>query len=298
MTVTGPDVSSQQAGLSVASVKQAGHSFLTARALSFPNGLMEADPAYSTFRDEAKALGFPFAAYVLIHTYVTPQATAALLAKTIGDPNIPVMIDLEPDSDTPTVGFAVQCWDAFAAEGLHPRVLYDPRWYWSELNGPALTARPWAVTASAYGSNAPGAALSRYTSMGGDTGPGWEPYGGITPSFWQFGSQIVLGTDSNGHTVYGDCNAYRGSQDELTTLGLFTGWGDGMPTAEEIAAAIWGFDTKNSVGDPVTSPAVQRFANGMQQLWLQTAALGTISAQLTQTNNLLTQLLSKFPPAV
>jgi hypothetical protein len=297
VTITGPDVSDRQAGLSVASVKQAGHSFLTARALSFPQGLMQADPAYSSFRDQCKALGFPFAAYVLVHTYVTPAATAALLAKTIGDPAIPVMIDLEPDSDTPTVGFAVQCFDAFAAEGLQPRVLYDPRWYWSELHGPSLTARPWRVTSSDYGSNAPGGALSRYTSMGGDTGPGWEPYGGLTPTFWQFGSQIVLGTDSNGHTVYGDCNAYRGTLDELVTTGLFTDWGHTLSSPADFASAFWQYPTENSVGDKVVSPAVQRFANAAQQLWFISSTLGTISAQLTTTNNLLTELLSKFPPA-
>jgi len=298
VTTTGVDISDRQAGLSIASVRQAGHRFVVARALSFPQGLMQADPSYATFRDQCKDLGVLFAAYVLVHTYVTPAATAQLLAKTIGDPRIPVMIDLEPDSDTPSLQFAAQCWDAFAAEGLHPRVLYDPRWYWSQSGGPVLTVRPWALTSSNYGANTPGAAATRYAAEGGDLGPGWQPYGGLAPTFWQFGSQIVLGTDSHGLTVYGDADAYRGSVSELAATGLFTDWSHIMSTPTDFAQAFWSFPTTNSVDDPVTSPAVQRFANGMQKVWDIADTLTAIEALLQTQNGLLTQLLSKFPPVV
>jgi len=66
-----------------------------------------------------------------------------------------------------------------------------------------------------------------------------------------------------------------------------------MLTADDIAAAIWQYATKNSVDVPVTSPAVQRFANGMQKLWEIADTLAAVQTAQQTTNDLLTQLLAK-----
>jgi len=224
VTIFGPDISDRQAGLSLASVKQNGYRFVTARALSYPKGIPEPDPSYATFRDEAHRLGLGFAAYVLLHTAATAAEQAQQLARVIGDPGIPVMVDFEPDGDTPTLALCEQFYDAASSEGLIVRSLYDPHWWWTQTGMPPLTSRPWRLVSSNYGSNAPGSAAGRYATEGGDTGPGWNPYGGLTPQLWQFGSDIVLGTGTMGATVYGDANAWRGTADELALSGLFTFW--------------------------------------------------------------------------
>lgn len=238
MTLFGVDLSSNDAGLSLASCRRTGFRFATARILSYPKGIMTLDPSWFTFRDQAKQLGMLFRGYVLFHTYYSPAEQASHAAAAVEDLTIPVMIDLEPDSDSPSLVFAAACWDALKTEGLRPVALYDPRWYWSALGGPDLTIRPWSLVSSNYGSDAPGAAVTRYQAEGGDTGPGWAPYGGLTPAEWQFGSQIVLGTEANGSTRYGDADAYRGDLATLGASGLFTDWsGDTMTAPKDWDAA-------------------------------------------------------------
>lgn len=222
MTIFGTDLSSNNAGLTVAELKEAGFSFLTARALSFPNGNMIEDSNYAGWRDEARAAGFPFACYVLWHTYYTPYDQARELARIIGDKSIPILMDMEPDSSNPTIEFEAQCWDACKVQGLNPRVLYDPRWYWNEEGGPALNVRPWRLVSSAYGSNRAGSPSAVYAANGGDGGSGWNEYGGLAPAIWQFGSQLQCA----GHVIDGD--AFKGTVADLIHTGMFTDWGDSM----------------------------------------------------------------------
>lgn len=240
MVTFGLDVSDNDHGLSLASSQRAGFEFVTARALSFPKGLLTVDADYANFRDTARALSMAFAAYVLFHTYYTPDDQAAALARSIGDPRIPVMIDLEPDSDTPSIQFAAACFDACKAHGLNPQTLYDPHWYWTEQAGPPLNIRPWRLVSSAYGDNAPGAHESLYQARGGDTSNGWSPYGSLAPVLWQFGSKVVLGTDAAGQTHYGDADAFRGSLAELVSLGMFIGDPMTAPTLDDIVTALRG----------------------------------------------------------
>lgn len=233
MTIFGPDVSQYQAGLKVSTLVQQGFEFLTARCV-IGNRV---DTEYARFRDESQAAGMRFAAYVFPWTGTPVAVSADLVRRNIGDPTIPVMIDFEKDgSSVPQQPLAAAMWDALKAEGLNPRMLYEPRWYWSQIGSHSLTGRPWKLISSSYGSNSVGHASSVYP---GDSALGWAPYGGLTPTLFQFGSRIIV--DGYSHktadgtwTRLVDANAYKGTTDQLDSSGMFTDWSD-MPTAVEIA---------------------------------------------------------------
>ena len=92
---------------------------------------------------------------------------------------------------------------------------YLPQWLWSgHLGSPDLRALGGPLISSNYGSNLDGLPPAIYGARGGDSGAGWKPYGGVTPSIWQFGSDCDLPGASNKT----DINAFRGSIDELRTL--------------------------------------------------------------------------------
>lgn len=229
MAVIGVDVSENDRGLVMASSRTLGYEFCTARALSYPQGVLGIDGAYAGFRDQASELKMPFSAYVLFHTYYSPRSQAQALARCIGDPQIPVMLDVEPDASDPSVQFAASCWDACLAEGLNPRTLYLPRWWWDRLGQPDLTIRGWQLISSHYGTNVISGAWTRYAVLGGDTCRGFDAYGGLTPVITQIGSQILIGVTAAGDQRYGDANVYRGSRAQLHTCGLFTTWTSTTP---------------------------------------------------------------------
>jgi len=240
------DISDHQAGLDLAKVKAQTYAGVTARLLSYPNGgAPVVDPSYPTFLAAAKANHMLFAAYVLFHTNVPVPTQVADAKAHIGDLTIPVMIDAEPDApSTPSFAFIVSCYDEIKRQGLVPGALYDPRWYWSGAEGsPNLTVRPWRLVSSAYGSNKVGYGSTEYASLGGDAGQGWNPYGGLTPSIWQFGSQIKL----DGYNGPLDADAFRGSEAQLVSTGLFRNFAAPTPPpAPKPPAPVPGVHSLNS----------------------------------------------------
>lgn len=235
----GLDVSSNQTGLSVAQVKRQGFTFLTARALSFPDGQMRPDPAYAGFRDQAKSLDLAFSAYVLFHTYYTPEAQAKALKDAIGDLSIPVMLDWEKDgnSSVPDYQFIVNCYDACHAEGLNPQSLYAPRWYWKNQGSPRLMNRPWRLINSMY---VPGYDYASKLYPGTNF-QGWQTYGGLPVSILQFTDNVKI----DGYPKGVDANAFLGTLLDLThpTTGLFKDWRPSpmsqvSPTLAEIQLAV------------------------------------------------------------
>lgn len=99
---------------------------------------------------------------------------------------------------------------AFNAAGVNVGVGYCPQWYWNEVGGGDLTEAG-ALVSSAY-PDGTGYASVIYANAGGDNGPGWQPYGGVTPTCWQFTDRALIA----GITV--DCNAFKGSPDQLAQL--------------------------------------------------------------------------------
>src|SRR5690606_20988227 len=93
--------------------------------------------------------------------------------------------------------------------------VYLPRWIWAGYLGkPDLRVLDCPIVASDYGSNVAGAPAAVYASRGGDNGRGWEPYGGVTPAIWQFGSRLTV----PGASSTTDVNAYRGPLEQLKAL--------------------------------------------------------------------------------
>jgi hypothetical protein len=108
----------------------------------------------------------------------------------------------DAEADGSTVPRLVQLTSAFRNLGGNPRLVYLPHWWWQQIGSPDLT--PLARAGLSLIS-------SDYTSYS-DNGPGWTPYGGMTPVIWQY-------TDAqpfNGQSV--DFNAYKGTVDELRVL--------------------------------------------------------------------------------
>jgi hypothetical protein len=98
--------------------------------------------------------------------------------------------------------------------GVEVQLGYSPQWYWNEVGGGSLVGLANALVSSAYPAGG-GYASTIYANGGGDTGEGWNAYGGVTPTVWQFTDRANIA----GINV--DCNAFRGSTDELAAL--FTG---------------------------------------------------------------------------
>lgn len=198
MTIFGTDISDHNAGLTIAQVKAAGLQFATARALSYPfqgsTPLMVEDPSYAGWRDEARAMAFPFACYVLFHNYFPVRDQVTLLGQVIGDKKIAVLIDAEPDGGSnPSMPFLEECYDTIKAQGMSPVPLYYPNWFWGSEGSPNLAVKNWLLVSSHYGANPKGSAADVYAAGGGDAHwPGWAAYGGLTPVVGRFGSQIQV----------------------------------------------------------------------------------------------------------
>jgi hypothetical protein len=94
-------------------------------------------------------------------------------------------------------------------------MVYLPHWWWQDhLGSPSL--QPLADLGLALVSSAYPAA--GYSS----TGVGWNGYGGMSPSIWQYTDKQMF----NGVPV--DFNAYRGTVEQLRTLWGLTSQGDEM----------------------------------------------------------------------
>lgn len=132
------------------------------------------------------------------------------------------MLDVEPYAALRERGL-VPGWEdvlEFAAQwrlaSRIPLAFYIARWVWDgylgrpdlrKLGGPLVSAR-YIMGAT------PGPAGDLYAGSGGDTGAGWEPYGGVVPDIWQFTSSAqVLGA-----SAFSDVNAFRGTAAELRAL--------------------------------------------------------------------------------
>ena len=215
------------AGLSVKAVQDQGFAGIMARCSVGKT----ADTEFSRFRSEARALGFPFAAYHFLksesHTPVDVQAKAC--ADALGDKSIPVMLDVESDNNSvPSVADMVRFSTYAAGEEVHVRCQYLPHWYWDEIGQPVLPGLP--LVASAYPLNyTPGHATELY--RGDKEWP--ADYGMRSPFAWQFSSSCIIDgfVDAKGHPRLVDVNAYRGTIQDLVHLGIFTDWGNTTMTA-------------------------------------------------------------------
>lgn len=196
MTLHFADVSNWQAGMSLA-----GMPAVIAKATESDN---YRDPYYAGYKAQAQAMGVPFSAYHYLH-HDNIQAQAQFAFAMIG-PGTPCMLDVEVVSGgaDPTYTDVDQFLTAYRALGGLSTLLYLPQWFWSgHWGGPDL--KPLAARGLALIS-------SNYTTYS-DTGPGWNSYGGVAPSIWQYTSTATINGRANV-----DMNAYKGTQDQLRAL--------------------------------------------------------------------------------
>lgn len=194
MTIEYPDVSNFQSAMTLA----AGTVAVCAKA---SEGTGYTDPYFGHYKAEAARLNAVFFGYHFLH-----QGNGAAQADhcfAVTGPGINIMIDQEPTgSSNPTVQDAVDFAVRYRSLGGLCTVDYLPRWYWGNLGSPGL---------SAFAANSLGLVSSSYTAYS-DSGPGWSPYGGLTPDIWQYTDRQPY----SGQAV--DFNAFRGTVDQLKTL--------------------------------------------------------------------------------
>lgn len=139
------------------------------------------DPSYNTFKTQALMLGSVFFAYHWTW-YSNPAREISNLMSMVQD--TPFMWDVENLTRIQSVPELVDLTRRAKAAGGNPRLCYLPRWYWSGHMGfPDL--RPLEDEGLRFVS-------SNYTTYS-DDGPGWQPYGNITPYVWQYTNHLSYG---------------------------------------------------------------------------------------------------------
>lgn len=209
MTLYGPDLSNNNwrntaeiAGWLDACFHREGYSWMEHKV---SEGNYYADPFWPTVRDWCKTNDVPCIGY----HYVTTNPAAEQVSKFVGNGGGPnVMLDFEANSGNIANFWAVL--NAFNSAGVQVALSYLPRWYWQSIGSPSLTGVPGLVSSSYYESGTYGSI--EYVAAGGDAGPGWDSYGGVKPSVWQFTDGAII----DGKSV--DANAFRGTLADLQTL--------------------------------------------------------------------------------
>jgi hypothetical protein len=187
-----------------------------------------ADPEYAGIRRRTLAGGWPFLSYHWLHGNDVPRQVN-FVVNVIGRGQ-PIMLDVESGGVRPTLANVYEFADAYQKAGSQVTLAYIPRWYWQEWGSPSLAG---------LSDRGIGLVSSNYTTYS-DTGPGWDPYGGVAPIVWQY-TDVPL-----------DTNAFRGTQAELANL-----WQNGTDMAAgtwsetDIDALIWRVEAIANMRDTI-----------------------------------------------
>lgn len=264
MTLFGPDISKWQDGIAPANL---GFQFLIARA-SIGRTV---DYLYDDALAFARGRKAPFAGYHFpyeVSSHPAKEQAATWDQANGGDKQVRCMIDWESDgSQAATVDDAVAVAQAIEALGYAVTLLYTGSWYWQQQGSPdmsRLNQLGIGLIVAKYGGNPVGTAADCYAAQGGDSGAGWKPLGGVVPTFWQFGSQVHIGTKGSSK-MYGDCNAFKGVAADLGKW--FTTWG-GAPVPPDPTPdpdPDWWRDTLGALPD-LRQGATGIFVKRMQHL--------------------------------
>lgn len=153
------------------------------------------DAYFTQNRDLTLAGGWPFIGYEFLRG---DQDVAAQVAhtKAVVGAGTPVMLDIEVAGDNDTWPTYSQTWQFIT---MHGKVTlgYLPEWFWRDYWGsPDLT--------SMFGASRK-LISSNYTTYS-DSGPGWNSYGGVVPTIWQFTDTPI------------DTNAFKGTMAQLAAV--------------------------------------------------------------------------------
>src|SRR5262245_10318397 len=203
MTVFGPDVSKWQEGLVPPTPPSI--SFGLCRASKGA----EIDPVVDNAIAWCETNSVPFCAYhflVPLSVHDAVVQAAAFHEAVARDKTIPCMLDWERSSEgwEPSFNDALSVIDAIRKQGHKVALLYTGDWYWEKKGKPTLSGHGFDLVAADYDNSKTGTGPQIYAARGGDAGPGWTAFGGLTPVLWQFTDRATWGNKQL------DMNAYRG----------------------------------------------------------------------------------------
>jgi peptidoglycan hydrolase-like protein with peptidoglycan-binding domain len=193
MGIIYPDISSYQAGISLA-----GQPAVCIKATEGggPNAPRYTNPDYPRAAAEARSRGIDYYAYHYLHSGDSPDWVVVNVGP------VPLMIDAEaPGLQLSDIHSFMQGYE-IKQGGV--KFVYLPRWRWVEMGSPdlqPLMANDIKLVSSDYSAG--------YAA----NAPGWQPYGGVTPTILQYTDQ---GTVNSVNPV--DLNYYPGTPDDFHTL--------------------------------------------------------------------------------
>lgn len=253
MTVFGPDVSTFQTGL--VPPKPPGIAFGICRATKG----VERDATAAAVISWCQTNKVPFSAYhfavpLSVHD---AAAQAAAFSTAVGkDKTIPCMLDWERSKEgwEPSFSDALAIIDAIRKLGHKVPLLYTGNWYWELKGSPSLTGHGFDLATAHYDNTKTGTPQQIYAARGGDNGPGWAPYGGLTPMFWQFTNQATWGNRNL------DFNAYRGDPTRLGTW--FRTW-----TGDTVAETLYPYGYSDQKLTMAQTEAKLTVKNAHKEFW-------------------------------
>lgn len=183
--------------------------------LKCTQGVGYVDPAYKSAVAAAKKLGFRVSVYHFLEEG-NGAKQAENLNKNIIYKNLPVWIDVEltregkSDESKPTAKDWIAFRDAATKRKLKVIGKYLNENYWKEIGRPNLDG-PLKLWRPAYPTMRQDYASKLYP---GNHNARWDPYGGQTPTLWQFTSNAKI----NGYSGGVDVSAFRGTDAEFNKL--------------------------------------------------------------------------------
>lgn len=187
MTIYYPDISGFQAGIDLKGA--------LAVSCKATEGVGYTNSDYARAKANAASHGTFFFAYHFLHAG-DAAGQARYCFDVVG--KTPIMLDVEPvPGSDPSIADVLGFVSAFRALGGTIHLIYLPEWYWAQMGRPNL--------ATAFKDAGLYLVSSVYTGYTDNlSGAGWLPYGGFSPSVWQYADAIGF----NGFSV--DFNAFRG----------------------------------------------------------------------------------------
>lgn len=197
------------------------------------------DPQFKFNLDRCKANGLLFAAYHYQEN-TSPAYQVENIKRTVPK-HVPVIPDVESGSGP--VSVTREIVKRLRNAGYTVPLSYIPRWYWQQIGSPSLAGLP-PLWSSRYPDNNVQYYKEEYKDVPSYF---WDGYGGLPVALLQFTSSAKVA----GYSPL-DCNAFRGTYQELHNL--FTGSGGGstpigeddMPLnnddIQKIADAVWAKD--------------------------------------------------------
>ncbi|QXN95956.1 glycoside hydrolase family 25 protein [Nocardia iowensis] len=204
MTEFGIDISNHQGEFDFARAAAEGMTYATHK---ISEGTWQ-DPYWPRAREQMPTHFQYWGGYVYCRLDTHPDTEADALTS-YADTTVPIQIDYEDLTGTPSLADLLARVEAITARGFELLPIYLPRWYWRDNMGcPDLSGLPVPIWNSHYvtGTATPAQLYP------GDNHPGWEPMGGKDIAILQFSSTAAI----SGQLI--DVNAIRGGRDQLKRL--------------------------------------------------------------------------------